>query len=86
MASLTLQPWLFEQGWRVLATAAAVSGLTAPHEATSHQQRCTVALADDTPKDTAFMETEAWQIDPPGSGAGFHIHCCVERIICGRQQ
>ncbi len=63
--------------------ACTCTGLTAPDEDTSHQQGHTVALADDTPKDTAIMETEAWQIDPSGSCAGFPLYCCVERIICG---
>ena len=57
--------------------------LTAPNEDTSHQQRHTVALADDMPKDSAVMETEAWQIDPSGACAGFPLHCCLERILCG---
>ncbi len=63
--------------------ACTCTGLTAPDEDTSHQQRHTVALADDTQKHTAIVETEAWQIDPSGSCAGFSLHCCLERILYG---
>lgn len=63
--------------------ACTCTGLTAPNDNTSHQQRHTVDLADDTPKGTAIVETEAWQIDPSGSCAGLPLHGCLERILCG---